>query len=711
MADILFSVFVLTLSTGDEVIMQEDGNIYVVDRLKNIIKNKVRSNSLHVYTMLVYLPPYVAYEGFQVSPAELEGHLLRHPFVQDAGVVGRPHERDGEVPVAFISLSQAGTLEARRDAVRVKEAIKDHVRNGKVSSPYIHSEIESSIFNGYRLQSQYKWLGDVYFLDVIPKLPSGKVLSRELKKQLAIYAVSGSAMSIAPTLESRETPKGLNDSKVNLVLSKVSFSNDFTRGGLLLANGTQSNIPETALFAREKRPDAAPILFERFREWVSFYRIQFLGVLSFNAIGIGFTLAHKWDGGREHVATFALCNVMGALLARNEVILRVLHNLFLILFKRWPPRWFRNAIATFLLHLGGLHSGLAVSGSLWLVAATIEFFRQGPNMIHPSILALSIVACVLVCAVCASAYPTIRNTHHNFFENTHRLAGWTGVAVIWALVCLADSWSATQKRFVTSQLAHKPDIYLAVGLTVCIIIPWTTLRKVPVKSEVLSPAVILLRFQGGYRTGLFGRISRHPLKENHAFGISSVSPNSKEHYMCIVAQGDFTRGLIADPPIYLWTRKFKFVGLPIVTSLYASGIYIVTGAAIGVALSIFLQRDPKSKWHLLWICRLVNLPSISLFPIHDHFTYSNIERTYGPTVLKDLKESFQNQGDFVFEQTVTLWDTRLKGRPNLAELIGGLVERHKAEVVFVTSNPKGTAEILRTCRKGGISCFGPIWDS
>jgi hypothetical protein len=91
--------------------------------------------------------------------------------------------------------------------------------------------------------------------------------------------------------------------------------------------------------------------------------------------------------------------------------------------------------------------------------------------------------------------------------------------------------------------------------------------------------------------------------------------------------------------------------------------------------------------------------------------FSNIEKTYGSTVLKDLKESFENQSELTFEQTVTLWDTRLKGRPNLTELIGGLVEWQKAEVVFVTSNPKGTAEIIRTCRKRGISCFGPIWDS
>jgi hypothetical protein len=494
--------------------------------------------------------------------------------------VGRPDERAGEVPVAFVVLSHVGNLAARSDAVRVKEAIKDYVRSNKVSLLSSSRRHKSLILNGLCLQSQHKWLGDVYFLDVIPKLPSGKVLSRELKRQLTIYSIASAPGS-----------KGLPS--------------------------TISNVAETALSAREKRADAAPTLFQQVREWVSFYRILFVTVLSCNAVGIGFTLAHNWDSGREQTATFALCNVMAALLARNEVFLRILYNIFLILFRRWPPYWFRNAIAIFLLHLGGLHSGFAVSGSLWLVTATIEFFRQGSTLIHPAILGFSIIACVLVGAVCTSAYPTIRNTHHNIFENIHRLAGWTGVVTIWILVCLANSWSAAQNRFVASQLADKPDIYLTLALTICIIIPWTTLRKVPVKSEVLSPAVILLRFKGGCRTGLFGRISRHPLTENHAFGIASLSPTSSEHYMCIVGQGDFTRSLIANPPTYLWTRQFKFVGLPIMTSFYRSGVYVVTGTAIGVALSVFLQRDPKSSWHLLWICRLV---SYLVYSIPSSFT-------------------------------------------------------------------------------------------
>lgn len=40
--------------------------------------------------------------GFQVAPAELEGHLLNNPFVSDVCVVGVPDEYSGEVPFAFV---------------------------------------------------------------------------------------------------------------------------------------------------------------------------------------------------------------------------------------------------------------------------------------------------------------------------------------------------------------------------------------------------------------------------------------------------------------------------------------------------------------------------------------------------------------------------------------------------------------------------------
>ena len=50
-----------------------------------------------------------------VAPAELEGHLLVHPDVADACVVGIPHEYHGEVPMAFIVLSAEAQNRLKRD--------------------------------------------------------------------------------------------------------------------------------------------------------------------------------------------------------------------------------------------------------------------------------------------------------------------------------------------------------------------------------------------------------------------------------------------------------------------------------------------------------------------------------------------------------------------------------------------------------------------
>ena len=64
--------------------------------------------------------------AFQVAPAELEGHLLRHPDVADACVVGIPDEYHGELPVplAFIALSaEAAKRAASGDGEKIKASI------------------------------------------------------------------------------------------------------------------------------------------------------------------------------------------------------------------------------------------------------------------------------------------------------------------------------------------------------------------------------------------------------------------------------------------------------------------------------------------------------------------------------------------------------------------------------------------------------------
>ncbi|EKM61280.1 uncharacterized protein PHACADRAFT_247774 [Phanerochaete carnosa HHB-10118-sp] len=140
--------------TGDEVMFNEKAEIFVLDRLKEIMKVR----------------------GFQVAPAELEGHLLHHPDVGDACVVGVPDEYSGEVPLAFIVPSHDAQERMKKDAAeegRIKLALMKHVADHKV---------------------HYKKLaGGVYFVESIPKNPSGKLLRRFLRDKARELKVQAAA--------------------------------------------------------------------------------------------------------------------------------------------------------------------------------------------------------------------------------------------------------------------------------------------------------------------------------------------------------------------------------------------------------------------------------------------------------------------------------------------------------------------------------------
>lgn len=92
-------------------------------------------------------------KGYQVAPAELEELLRSHPSIEDAAVVGVPHERFGEVPKAFIVTKE----------------------NSKIDLPNVKNFIDSKVAN-------YKQLtGGIVQVDSIPKNASGKILRRVLK--------------------------------------------------------------------------------------------------------------------------------------------------------------------------------------------------------------------------------------------------------------------------------------------------------------------------------------------------------------------------------------------------------------------------------------------------------------------------------------------------------------------------------------------------
>ncbi|PCH36900.1 amp dependent CoA ligase [Wolfiporia cocos MD-104 SS10] len=149
------------LYTGDEVMVNEQAEVFILDRIKELLKVR----------------------GYQVAPAELEGHLLVHPDVADVCVVGVPDDYNGEVPLAFV-VPQADALNRMKndpaEADRVKAALVKHVADAKV---------------------QYKWLtGGVHFIDAIPKNPSGKLLRRTLRDRAKELQEQGPSVSIRAKL-------------------------------------------------------------------------------------------------------------------------------------------------------------------------------------------------------------------------------------------------------------------------------------------------------------------------------------------------------------------------------------------------------------------------------------------------------------------------------------------------------------------------------
>jgi acyl-CoA synthetase (AMP-forming)/AMP-acid ligase II len=129
------------MRTGDVGYFDEDGCIYLVDRIKELIK----------------------YKAQQVAPAELEDIIETHPAVLDAAVIGAPDAIAGEIPMAFIVRREGASLEAAELMIFVAERVAPH-----------------------------KKIRAVEFVDEIPKSATGKILRRVLKERVrARSAASG----------------------------------------------------------------------------------------------------------------------------------------------------------------------------------------------------------------------------------------------------------------------------------------------------------------------------------------------------------------------------------------------------------------------------------------------------------------------------------------------------------------------------------------
>jgi long-chain acyl-CoA synthetase len=121
--------------SGDIARTDEDGYFYIVDRKKDLI---IRG-------------------GYNVYPREVEEVLYEHPKIREAAVVGVPHDEWGEEVGAAVVLHEGVELGADEVGAFVKERI-----------------------------AAYKYPRLVWFLDDLPKGPTGKILKREIETPPAV---------------------------------------------------------------------------------------------------------------------------------------------------------------------------------------------------------------------------------------------------------------------------------------------------------------------------------------------------------------------------------------------------------------------------------------------------------------------------------------------------------------------------------------------
>ncbi|KIP03418.1 hypothetical protein PHLGIDRAFT_26137 [Phlebiopsis gigantea 11061_1 CR5-6] len=418
-----------------------------------------------------------------------------------------------------------------------------------------------------------------------------------------------------------------------------------------------------------------PSLWIRFRVWYNPYRINFSVAFALNMIAIVVACTHRWGYAENHAAALALGNLTASVACRNEFFLRYFVYWPLVkVFQKWAPLWWRIFLTGFIQHIGGIHSGCAAGGIAWFFFLTIRTFQHRfANHTPAAVLAWGIITLIVVNVVMFAATPWIRAHHHNFFERHHRFAGWGAVVFVWIFVCIADSYNKETGQFHSNgnHLARTQEFWYAFFISVLIGIPWLTVRKVPVEITTPSPRVAVIKFQKGIQQGLLGRISRSATMEYHGFGIISEGIESNAHYIIAGVQGDWTRGLVSDPPKFLYTREMKFAGLPYLAHFFRRGIAICTGSGIGAVLSTTVQLD---NWFLIWIG-------------------SDMEKSFGP-------------------ERYILFDTKKEGRrPDTMKMLKDIYVSFKAEVVLITSNPAGNAELMQGCKENGMHAFGPLWDS
>ncbi|KAK0504211.1 hypothetical protein EDD18DRAFT_491110 [Armillaria luteobubalina] len=411
----------------------------------------------------------------------------------------------------------------------------------------------------------------------------------------------------------------------------------------------------------------------------SIYRRLFSVVFIMN---MGFFISYAIRGYHsQKIALVTVANICIAILMRQELVINTLFLIFCSVPQSWP--FFIRKTAARVYHLGGIHSGAASSAVVWLILLAVQATRERVNNLGTSTatVALTYIILFFLVGIVLFAYPTLRIKRHDAFERIHRFLGWTATALVWAqVVLLTNDYKGDMS--LGSALVHSAAFWLMVILSLSLILPWTKLRKVPVRSEVLSNHAVQLFVDYGPHPvpGSFQRFSTDPLNEWHSF--ATIATPGQSGFSIIISQaGDWTTEMITNPPKEIYVRGVPTCGALRIVPLFKRVLFVATGSGIAPFTPHIMSGKVNHK--LFWMA-------------------PNTRATFGDPLVDMILENSPG---------AVVYDTRKHGRPNIVKLTNRFVDEFKPECVCVISNQKITENVVYGLRSRGILAFGAIFDS
>ncbi|MCP4305612.1 MAG: hypothetical protein GY788_12180 [bacterium] len=404
-------------------------------------------------------------------------------------------------------------------------------------------------------------------------------------------------------------------------------------------------------------------------------------VAAVNLVVLGLGIAdNRWfepDGfALGAIADMALINLTMGILIRQQRVVNLLFWLATRIPTSWPLwiRWGAGKV----FHFGGLHVGGNVAGSLWfgfLLFGMVWNYANGLPGVSGRTIIITAVMLTLLVLMIATAISKIRARFHNQFEIVHRFAGWTVLGLFWAQ-------TVSLVMDTGGQLLDSAAFWALCVITISIVSPWLTLKKVPI--EVVKPSnhAVAVRFNYGDTPfpGSSNAISVNPLIEWHAF--ANIPAPDEDGFRLIVSRaGDWTGRFIDDPPSHVWVKGITTSGVARIETLFKRVVYVATGSGIGPVMPHLLADDVPIK--LIWSTR-------------------SPRETYGDAIVDEILAASPD---------ALIWDTDARGKPDLSQLALQAVEAFDAEAVICISNQKLTRRVVHDMESMGTPAYGAIWDS